>query len=373
MSMNKIRFVLLLILAALPVIAALSAVVYSYTNTLFIFPSEKYYAIGWWPHSSEESTVDSFRVSSKKIMFEYTLKGSPAYAGFNIYLDRNYPFFDLTKYSELTVKLSTERALHFGVLIETFEKGITQLSNGGYSPLRYCQTRPEITARTATYTIKLADLKEPEWWITLYAPRGKALEPNPLKESSVLQFFFDDTEIVGQRDRIEVEEISFHPAIGLIRLLVIAGSIVYYAAFVGVFFLPRIRKNIEANRAKLLSSYKRIDPISTKEKETMIVKSYIMEKYDNPDISLEIISGEIGISQKRITDIVRKEYAMTPKECISWLRIQEAKRLLSETDMNVTDIAFRLGFNSTSYFGSIFKGREGLSPKEYREKHGSAK
>jgi AraC-like DNA-binding protein len=53
-----------------------------------------------------------------------------------------------------------------------------------------------------------------------------------------------------------------------------------------------------------------------------------------------------------------------------WCRIQEAKRLLNETDLNVTEIAFRLGFNSHSYFSAIFKDQEGLTPSEYRGKYG---
>jgi AraC-like DNA-binding protein len=373
MSTKKLRFIISIVLAALPVIPVIAVVVYLYTNTLYVFPSAKYNAAGWWPHSSEKSIVNSFKATSQKIMLEYTLAGSPEYAGFSIFLDKNYPFLDLSKYSELTIKLSAARASHFGVIIQTFEKGITQLANGNYAPLRYCQIRNEITGKSDTYMIKLADLKDPDWWIWLYAPRGKALDTNPLRESSLLQFFFDDTDLDGRKDRIEVTEIFFHQSSGFIWIVLGIGTILYYVIFGGLLVVPRLRRNITDNRAKLLSSYKRIDQVSGRQKDTEIVCSYIKEKYDSPDISLETISADAGISQKRITEIVRREYGMTPKECITWLRMQEAKRLLAETDMNITDIAFRLGFNSNSYFGSIFRNREGLSPKEYREKHASPK
>jgi AraC-like DNA-binding protein len=373
MSTKKIKCIFSVLLAALPVVVIISVALSTYADTLFILPSKKYNTIGWWPYSSEQSIVNSFNATSRKIMLEYTLSGSPAYAGFGITLDRNYPFLDLSKYSELTIKLSTARAIHFGVIIMTFEKGITQLADGNYNPLRYNQIRPEITAPSATYMIKLADLKDPEWWISLNAPRGKTMDPNPLKESSMLEFFFDDSELVGLKDRVEVDEVSFHASSGLLWLLIFIGAVCYYIVYGGILLSPRIRRKIEDNRAKLLSSYKRIDDMSSRQKDAGIVRSYIVQNYDNPDISLDKISKEIGMSQKRIADIVRTEYAMNIKECINWLRLQEAKRLLTETDMNITDIAFRLGFNSNSYFGSLFKSREGLSPKEYREKHGSVK
>ncbi len=373
MDKKRMRFILPCFFAAVPVMIAISAILYVYGSTLRIVPSEKYGAIGWWPYRSEKSVVDSLKTTSSKIEFEYTLDGSPAYAGFSINLDYDYPFLDLSGYSELTLKLHSSRASHFGVIIQTFEKGITQLRDGFYNPLRYNQIRTEITRGSGTYTIKLADLEDPEWWISLNAPRGKTLSTNPLKESAVLQIFFDDMELSGQKDTVEVGEISFHSSSGILWMLLIAGTICYYAVFGAVLVLPRIRRRIESNRATLLSSYKKIAQVSTREKEAEAVSSYIMEKYDDPGITLESVSTETGIPQKRIAEIVRKEYAMTLKECVNWLRIQEAKRLLTETDLSITDIAFKLGFNSNSYFGSIFRNREKLSPKEYREKHGHAK
>jgi AraC-like DNA-binding protein len=371
--MKRIRIILFIALAALPVIIAIFTIVYIRVNTLYILPSEKYDAIGWWPHSNEKSIIDSFDFSSQKIVLEYTLYDSPCYAGFSLVLDRNYPFVDLSKYTDLTVKISSSKARHFGVIIQTFEKDVTQFKDGYYTPLRYLQIRTEITDKSDTYTVKLGDLKDPDWWISLNAPRGKALDKDPFRESAILQFFFDDIGLQGQEDRVEVDEIIFHPPQGFILIMLGIGTICYYLAYAGILVFPRLRRNIEGNREKLLSSYKRIDEKSGREKDAETVRQYIMEKYDNPDITLESISAETGISQKRITEIVRKEYAMTFKECINWLRIKESKRLLTETDMNITDIAFGLGFGSNSYFGSIFKSREKLSPKEYREKYRSAR
>ena len=51
------------------------------------------------------------------------------------------------------------------------------------------------------------------------------------------------------------------------------------------------------------------------------------------------------------------------------IRLAEAKRLLIETDRQVTEIAYALGFNYPASFNKRFREREGMSPSDYRKKH----
>ncbi len=369
MSTKRINRFLLFFLTLIPVIVLISAAVYASLNTLHVFPSKKYDAIGWWPFANKESIINSLETMRGKIVLEFTLGGSPAYAGLGIVLDNSYPFLDLSKYSELSVRLKAAHAKHFGVIIQTFEKDITQFKDGGYEPLRYCQIRNEINRNSDTYKIKLADLIVPEWWILFYGEKGKALDSNPLKESSRMQLFFDDNELAGEEDRIEVEEIAFHVFTDFLWIMLSIGAMCYYIVLAGIVIVfPRMRKT-KTDSAEIFHVYKRIEKLSDKQRDKEIVMSYIKEHYCSQDISLEAVSRDTGISKKRIRDAVFDEYTMTFKECINQLRLKEAKRLLAETDMSIIDIAFSLGFSSNSYFASYFKNREACSPKEYREKN----
>jgi two-component system response regulator YesN len=47
-------------------------------------------------------------------------------------------------------------------------------------------------------------------------------------------------------------------------------------------------------------------------------------------------------------------------------RLSQAKRLLANPDMPVTDVAAAVGFDDPSYFTRVFRREEGLSPSEYR-------
>jgi len=67
-----------------------------------------------------------------------------------------------------------------------------------------------------------------------------------------------------------------------------------------------------------------------------------------------------------IKRIVEQTCSMPPKAYFISLKIEEAKRLLSETPMNVTEISQMLGFSSVHYFSRLFKSKTGMTPTEYR-------
>ncbi len=76
----------------------------------------------------------------------------------------------------------------------------------------------------------------------------------------------------------------------------------------------------------------------------------------------------LGLSTRRMVDIFKEEYGVTPKVYMDTLRLKEAERLLTETDAKVIDIASRVGFGGLSTFHRFFKEQTDMSPTEYRKK-----
>ena len=54
------------------------------------------------------------------------------------------------------------------------------------------------------------------------------------------------------------------------------------------------------------------------------------------------------------------------KEYLNMVRVEESKRLLSNTEYSIIDIAVACGFDDQSYFSKVFKKYTGMSPKQYR-------
>ena len=78
---------------------------------------------------------------------------------------------------------------------------------------------------------------------------------------------------------------------------------------------------------------------------------------------------QLGLSQRRINEIFKSEYGVTPSEYARKLRLDEARRLLSNTDDDIIDIAYSTGFGSLSSFYRFFKKHANLSPAAYRKEH----
>ena len=55
-------------------------------------------------------------------------------------------------------------------------------------------------------------------------------------------------------------------------------------------------------------------------------------------------------------------------EFIRNIRLEQAARLLEEQKINVTQVAYTVGFNNPAHFSTVFKKQFGISPTEYAEK-----
>ncbi len=101
-------------------------------------------------------------------------------------------------------------------------------------------------------------------------------------------------------------------------------------------------------------------------KTTSDILKYIEDNY-NRDISLTDIAEYFCISAGHISRILKQDTGIGFKEYLDNLRVEEAKKLLSETAMTVNRIAENVGCNNARSFIRMFKNHTGYSPKEYRE------
>lgn len=95
------------------------------------------------------------------------------------------------------------------------------------------------------------------------------------------------------------------------------------------------------------------------------VNIYIENNF-NQDINLNFLADMFFISPNYLSSIFNEKNGMSLKDYINKLRIEKAKKYLLETDLKISEISRKLGYSQISYFGSIFKKLENLTPNEYR-------
>lgn len=83
-------------------------------------------------------------------------------------------------------------------------------------------------------------------------------------------------------------------------------------------------------------------------------------------ISLHDMSRVAYISTFHFNRVFHQITGLPPAKFILAMRLEEAKRLLLNTDLSVTDISFEVGYNSLSTFTRRFTQRVGLGPREFR-------
>ncbi len=94
-------------------------------------------------------------------------------------------------------------------------------------------------------------------------------------------------------------------------------------------------------------------------------ESYIETNYSYP-ITVEDIAYYVGISRSHLFRSFQNYTRKSPKEYLTEYRIRQACRLLRETELSVSAIAYSVGFENNLYFSKAFKKQKGLSPSEYR-------
>lgn len=96
------------------------------------------------------------------------------------------------------------------------------------------------------------------------------------------------------------------------------------------------------------------------------VKKYIVEHLDG-GTSLYNLAEQVHFSQEYLLRIFKKKEGITILQYINDLKLAAAKQLLTDSELQVREIADRLGFASQGYFGRFFRNKTGLTPNAYRE------
>jgi len=85
--------------------------------------------------------------------------------------------------------------------------------------------------------------------------------------------------------------------------------------------------------------------------------------------SIEQITDNLSVSQRYLSDTLKKETGKTSTEHLQLHLIDKAKNILLKPNKTISEVAYELGFEYPSYFSRLFKKKEGISPTEYRERY----
>ncbi|MDD2307746.1 MAG: two-component regulator propeller domain-containing protein [Prolixibacteraceae bacterium] len=96
----------------------------------------------------------------------------------------------------------------------------------------------------------------------------------------------------------------------------------------------------------------------------------VEDNIDDPDLDIEKFASEIGVSRMQLYRKLNALTEMTVKEFVRSIRLKRAAQLLVQKKLNISEVAYAVGFRDLSHFRKCFKQEFGMSASEYVDKHG---
>jgi AraC family transcriptional regulator, transcriptional activator of pobA len=138
--------------------------------------------------------------------------------------------------------------------------------------------------------------------------------------------------------------------------------------------LPESEEVIRALLDLLLIYCKRIFPAQNKEenniKGKILAKRFkqIIEQHCKENLSIKQYAELLKVTPNHLSETVKAVTGRTSTDLINDRMLLEIKRMLSHSDLTISEIAYQLKFSDQSYFSKYFKKLVGIVPNEFRKK-----
>jgi AraC-like DNA-binding protein len=372
------------ILIILPLILVAAIVFTNRSAERVIFPSSEFDSISPYTDSSEievsskfdkdsveildssfgNSQVTNFEVSDSTIKFSYLLRMGVKYpyAGISIKTisAKSSIMVDFSKYDSLEISLETPDPVNLA--LNSYWDGVTVLPTNPTG--RLYQSSMLIKGDT---TVGLEKFITPDWWfknnnisIDERSKMGRDL-------SQVFSFGIENSDYENPNNGVSVvvDKISLKKDLTLLNRTALI-SLIFYVLLYSYFW----KFGTSHLGGPVVIPYRELKVRSYVDEDSQKIKDYVAENFSNVDLTVKQASIDTAITQAKIQVILRTQFKMTFRQYLNRIKIHESKRLLLETDRQVTDIAFRVGYKNVTHYNRIFKEMEEVSPNQYRKANG---
>lgn len=107
--------------------------------------------------------------------------------------------------------------------------------------------------------------------------------------------------------------------------------------------------------------------LTRKEMDRVKDLSAFIGNYPEKELSIKYLSDKSALSPCKLQEGFKLMHNRTVADYIRDIRVQKAEELIKNTDLNISEVVYSIGFTSRSYFSKIFKQKYNCSPKEYKD------
>ena len=144
-------------------------------------------------------------------------------------------------------------------------------------------------------------------------------------------------------------------------------------------YLVAVVKGILENRKRLQTYYSSkplvksssIPHSDLEDKLIQKIEQFMEERLDDETIRVEDIASAMSMSKSSLQRKMQALFGMSVNEYVILYRLKVAARIMDTEDAPVSEVGFRVGFTSHSYFSKCFKKQFGMTPREFKERNAS--
>lgn len=128
-------------------------------------------------------------------------------------------------------------------------------------------------------------------------------------------------------------------------------------------------RTVLKKRLKELAQYEHFTIPTTNHEQAFVEKvlAIIQENLEEENLDVQFLTDRLNISRSSLHTKMKTLMNMSISEFVNTVRINEAKKLITDNNFSMAEIAYKVGYNDSAYFNRIFKKSTGKTPGEFRK------
>jgi len=362
--LNKKQFRIQFIVVVLfLLVSCLSAFLIQKKETINLLSSKEYKIESFsdtWDHGHSESEILS--KTEDELTFKCCLKKGLMYPYAGIQIRKaDGSFYSLKDYA-LKMQISTNEKQRLAMRIYNLKEGISDSIIRNAAALYH--NIYIIEKGENTLEIPFNDFTTiPEWWYTNNNIAESDIKSWDINDVGYMSIFSDPGFIVGKERTFKITQLSLvGDYSGLYwRLSVFVSTVL--VLFFGIHFMLYQKQK----RIQLTLKYSDDFDFETEDVDLKSqIHAFMSENYSNSELKASDLANHVKVPEYKIGEILKDHVGMTFKSFLNHTRVEAAKLYLKNSSYSISEIAYKVGFNSPSSFNRVFKEIVGQAPGEFK-------
>lgn len=343
-----------------PIIVFGLILLFSWKPSINLISDKNFSVLGFTDAVDKGNSTCEFKNTGTQINTTYFLKTGYTYpyAGL-LFQPKNLDLMNLEDYTVVLSFLS-EQNCRISIRFNQYLDGYTDT----VKPLTFLMLVKPLSINKGEnhFVFQTQDINEiPDWWFRQNPSRVNKINNVSLSKARDIWFFSDYSTELNIPISFTVKEFrltyNYQPILNWALII----SSLYYITFLILWIFKKEKIRYIFLPIELTQISDKVPRLQAD------ILTYIGANYANPDLKLADVSAHVGLAQDTTSEILKKYCNKNFRQYLNQIRMEEAKRLLKETTLQIAEIGYKVGYNNIQHFNRVFKEYTNESPSSFRE------